>query len=997
MRSEGADPAVLLSRRQLPIVVPGGFSGPCLPKSKGMLRKTKLVGRAFLQSELESARRTSAEGNFLCVVLSGNPGVGKSRLAAETLKRGARTSVTMVARAYPLGETAPMGLWAEAFEGYLRDLPAEEVTRLCGGFLDDLAPLLRSVAAVRGAVPATEPPRARLLQGLAALLGNIAGKAPVQMVLDDLHLADASSWETLHYLARNLYNSPILVVASARVAELDGLPIAREVLAWLERDRILRRLPVPPLQPEAVGELADSFLGTPAPPGLVKWLVDQSRGNVMYALSLLQALVDQGADLDSPHLKSLPEALAGVVKTQLEGLDEAATSTLEVMAVVGQRVEFDELTKLAGRPADRLELLLHKLVRSRLVLEAERGRSLTYEIAHPLIREVIFDSIGPARRRSVHRLVGRALLAAGRLGAAAPHFVRSAGIGDDEAVQALQNAVAQAEEQEAYQEALTILNALVELLPAGDERWLDVVDALSWQADWVLDHRADAHAKLGVEATRQIDRVLDRSGDPARRAAVKFRLASFLGWGTGKLDEAEQRCREAIALFEEAGDRRSVLLASTELAWLASLQGHFAESEDRAVKVMQAAQSSGEVDALIHAGAVKGYQQLAMGVFDAAEAATRQSAELARKAGNDYGWARGLSGLALVVALQGRIPEAISLLEEARRVYPKFVEVVVLEWSAMVSWFAGDFPAVIRYTEQALAANPGGLSRRRGYALPFAAGAGVETGRIVEAEAFSAKARELYGTSTWSFCVDYASWAESQVLAGKDRLDEAGAVLDQAVESMIEMQARPWVAPMVLDRAEIASRTGRRKEAVKAAAELDRIAQEVDREMYRGLADLGRAWALLGKDDPEAAACAERAVKLLSGTGCQAFLARAHDVLGRCLAGANRERAVKELERAALLFEECGASVRKGRTLQTLAGLGTRGRRAAAGARGSRSLTARELEVVRLAQQGMTAKQIGTALFIGPRTVETHLSNAYAKLGINSKMHLIGLDPENPS
>lgn len=981
----------------MPIVLQRGNSDPYLPKTKGMLRKTKLVGRSMLQSELEAVRRASAEGNFRCVMLSGDPGVGKSRLAAEALARGARTGVTLAARAYPLGETAPMGLWAEAFEGYLRGLPADEITRLCDGFLDDLAALLHSVAAVRGSVPSTEPPRLRLLQGLAALLRNICGKAPVQIVLDDVHLADASSWETLHYFARNLSHDPILVIASARAAELDGLRIAREVLAWLEKDRILVRLFVPPLPPQAVGELAESFLGSAPPAALTDWLVEQSRGNAMYALSLLQALVEQGADLDSPHLRSLPDALAGVVKTQLEGLDEAAISTLEVMAVVGQRVEFDELTRLAGRPADRLEVLLHKLVRSRLVVDEERGRSLTYEIAHPLIREVIFENIGTARRRSVHRLVGRALLAAGRLGAAAPHFVRSAGVGDEEAVKALESAIRRAEEQEAYQEALMILNALVELLPRGDARWLDVVDALSWQADWVLDHRADAHAALGVEATRQIDRVLDRSGDPQRRAAVKFRLASFLSWGVGELDEAEQRCLEAISLFDESGDRRSSLLASAELAWLASLQGRFAESAARAARVMEAAKGAGETKPLLEAGAVWAYQQIAMGQFGAAEDACRQGVELARKAGNDYGWARGLSALALVAALQGRIPEAISRLEEARRVYPKFIEAVVLEWSAMVSWFAGDYPAAINFTEQALAANPGGLSRRRGYALPMAAVAAVETGRLAEAEVFASKARELYGTGTWSFCADFTSWGEARVLAGKDRLEEAGAILDPAVKSMLEMQARPWVAPMILDRAEIASLTGRRREAAVAAEELDCIAEQVDRDMYRGLAQLGHAWALLDDQNAQAAAAAEAGTRRLSGTGCQAFLARAYDVLGRSLSGTDREGAVKAFEKAASLFGDCGAVVRKQRTLQALAALGTRGRRAAAGARGRTSLTPREREVVRLAQQGMTAKEIGRTLFIGARTVETHLSNAYAKLGIGSKMHLRGIDPENPA
>lgn len=960
-----------------------------------MLRKTRLVGRVLQQSQLDAVRRASSAGHFRCVVLSGDPGVGKTRLAAEALSRSPRNSIGLVARAYPLGETAPMGLWAEAFEGYLRDLPVGEVARLCGGYLDDLASLLYSVAAVRGSVPDREPPRARLLQGLVALLGNLTRKGPVHILLDDLHLADASSWETLHYLARNLNDSPVLVVASARAAELDSLQIAREVMNWLEKDGILVRLPVPPLEPQAVGELAEAYLESPPSAALVRWLVEQSRGNAMFALSLLQALVDQGADLSSPQLRSLPEALAGVVHNQLEGLDEAAISTLEVMAVVGQRVEFEELTRLAARPADRLEIILHKLVRSRLVVDEERGRSLTYEIAHPLIREVIFDSIGPARRRSVHRMVGRTLASAGRLGAAAPHFVHSAGIEDSEAVEILQNAVRQAEKQEAFREALTILNSLVELLPAGDKRWLNVVDALQWQADWVLDHRADAHAALGLEATRQIDRVLEGSGDPARRAEVKFRLASFLSWGSGELDDAELYCRQALDLFQEAGDERSALHAATELAWVASLQGNFVESANRAVEVIQKARKSGHISPLMHAGAVKGYQQLAMGEFGEAEVMLRQSAELAREAGNEYALARGLSALALNLALQGRIPEALSHLEDARRAYPKYVEAVVQEWSAIVMWFAGDFPAVVRYTEQALAANPGGLSRRRGYALPFAAGAAAETNRAAEAEDFATKARNLYGTRPWSFCCDYASWAEAQVLLLKESREEAAIALEPATLSIFGMHAWPWAAPMELDRAEIACFTGNRTVAEQAARDLDRIAAVVDRDLYRGLAAVAHAWAHLAGGEPAAAvAAAERAVTLLVDTGCQAFLARATEVLGRSLAGIDRARAVANLEQAAAMFDRCGAVVRKEWTLQALASLGTRGRRAAAGARGPESLTAREREVVRLAQQGLTAKEIGRQLFIGSRTVETHLSNAYAKLGISSKMQLMGIPPQ---
>jgi DNA-binding CsgD family transcriptional regulator len=98
---------------------------------------------------------------------------------------------------------------------------------------------------------------------------------------------------------------------------------------------------------------------------------------------------------------------------------------------------------------------------------------------------------------------------------------------------------------------------------------------------------------------------------------------------------------------------------------------------------------------------------------------------------------------------------------------------------------------------------------------------------------------------------------------------------------------------------------------------------------------------------------------------------------------------VSELERAAAIFEEGGGVWRRGRALEALRRLGSAGRRAAAAALGPSSLTRREREVARLAAQGMSAKQISQTLFVGERTVETHLGNVYAKLGVRSKLQLV--------
>src|SRR5262249_56552370 len=123
-------------------------------------------------------------------------------------------------------------------------------------------------------------------------------------------------------------------------------------------------------------------------------------------------------------------------------------------------------------------------------------------------------------------------------------------------VEVLLAAMRQAERREAYREALELQAELVDLLPAGDERWLEVLEAMYARAEWLIDHRAETDAPVAVRALRAIDGLLEGSSEHARRAIVKFRLANFLAWGTGDLDEAQHACRQAHELFIRCGDRR---------------------------------------------------------------------------------------------------------------------------------------------------------------------------------------------------------------------------------------------------------------------------------------------------------------------------------------------------------------------------------------------------------------------------------------------------------
>ncbi|HZQ76099.1 MAG TPA: AAA family ATPase [Acidimicrobiia bacterium] len=968
-----------------PIAHEGATPGP---------RGPRLVGRERELAVLEREFAIAAGGEFRCALLVGDAGVGKTRLARELVTRQLPAVVTLSARAYPLGATTAFGVWIEALERHLRGLDADEVEWACAGVADDLAGLLRSVRAARAprSAPVDEH-RSRLLEAFTVVLSNLARERPLVMLLDDVHLADASSLELLHYLAHGCAGESMLVLATARPAELTERRDATMVLSRLEQDDILRRLPVEPLPADALARLAEEVTGEPAPPVLVGWVEQRSRGNPLYAIGLLRALVEEQADLSAPVLRRLPEGLAERVTGRLRELDEAAQRTMELLAVVGRRVDSRSLVGLSGENADELTDTLDRLVQFRGVTEEEQGHELTYEISHPLVAEAIYQGISAGRRRRLHREVGRRLLAAGRLGEAAPHFVAAADPGDDEAVGVLRDAVAAAEKVESYQEALTILNALVELLPAGDHRWVDVVDALSWEAQWVVNHRADTHAILGIPALRAMDQALAGVGDPARRAAVKFRLASFLGWGAGELDEARRVGGEAELLFEAAGDRRGALLARHEMAWVYLLSGGpeaCRRAEELATGVAHDAEAAGDDPV----------RSRAMGTLAGAMVARCKLAEsdefLARalddeRAGDrPHGRYSAHYYRALALAAQGKAGEAKAALAAADMFAIGFDAGPRLQLQFIVAGLVGDHRWTLdQARERNLIATE--LSRHRALAFAVAGMAAVEVGELDDARRYVSRARSAYGESSWGFQSEFARYAEAALAWREAGPSAAVPTLREAVARLMTMDAWTAAIPPLVDLAELGGRLGRPE--ATAAEGLAAVAERSDMDCHRALLALASGWAAFaGSDRPAAAADAARAVEVLSALDWPFYLGRAWALLG--LTTADRDQAVGALRSAAGIFDTTGSLARRAEVLDALGRLGSAGKRAAAVASGPASLTSREREVAALAAAGLSANEIGERLFIGKRTVESHLARAYAKLGVRSKVDLVRRGPE---
>ncbi|TMD00503.1 MAG: hypothetical protein E6J03_12035 [Chloroflexi bacterium] len=917
---------------------------------------------------------------------AGDPGAGKTRLAEESLARHAAASTTLTARARPLSTVASFGVWAEAFEEHLRQLPPEEVAALCGGFLDDLAGLLRSVAGVRRAIPDREPPRIRFLESLGALLTNLARRRPVVLFLDDMHLADASSWEVLEYLALHFPRTPALVVAAVRPGELSDQPLAVRVLLDLEQQEVLRRIDVETLGEEAVELLAEDVLGRTVGKDVLDWVSERSRGNTLFAVGLLRALRDEGG-VPRPGLRVLPEELAERVRARVGLLDASAQRVLEVLAVAGGRVALGELVRFSGRPLEELAPAVRRLTRTRLVTEDQRGNRVAYEVAHPVIAETIYGDIGGATRFALHRQVGRALLIAGHLGEAALHFARSADSGDDEAIAVLRDALRQAEERGGFREALKILGALADILPPGDHRWLDVADTLD-EGEWVVDHRADADTRSAVAALREIDAVLAAGSGPAVRAIVKSRLTSFLSWGTGQLEEAAVAAEEAIRLYQAAGKPTQGRLATLELAYVRGLGGDLPALEAGARRVLAEAELAGDEHAAIQALGVTGTAAFYQGRFAEAVDALSRSVEMARRAGKLYRVTWGLMSLGWARGYEGHLEDSLVAFADAKSV-PGWRDSNVLELESLVRWFACDYAGSLACAREAVMLNPGGLSRRRATGLCSAALSAVEIDQLDEARRDVAAAGRIYGDRHWFVASGIAHHAAGVLAWREGRLMDAVTALRRGSDSLTGMGAMVFATPVLVDLAEVAVEAGVPAQAEAAAASLERIAAIADRDLFGALATLGMAWALIGRGQTAQGEAAAREVEgLLPERGYGTWRGRALVACARAQASRCGSGELRALADAATAFEACGALWRRDRVVESLRARGREGLRAADAVRGAEGITVRELQVARLAAQRLTAKEIGDRLFISRRTVEAHLARVYVKLGVASKGEL---------
>jgi DNA-binding CsgD family transcriptional regulator len=895
--------------------------------------------------------------------IEGPAGIGKSCLLAETRRIAASDGITVLAaRGSELEREFPYGVVRQLFEPSLTD--PELRVRGFAGAATAAAPIFE--APLDGAGAADDAGFATL-HGLYWLTLNVSAEQPLLLAIDDLHWCDRPSLRFLAYLVRRLEELPVLVAATARPGET-GADAA--LLAEIAADRLTASVRPGPLSEPAVTRLIEDRLGTAPDGAFVAACHSATGGNPLLLHELLKAVRAENVEPRAGNADAIrelgPRAASRAVLLRLARLPEAATKVARAIAVLGDGADLWAVAELVG---------LEERETAEATAELARAEILRQEpplgFVHPLVRDAVYLEL-PAGARELEHTRAAELLQRGGATAEqiAAHLLFIARCGSGWAADVLVDAARSGAHKGAAETSVALLTrALAE--PLDGERRAQVLFELG-------------HAELHTQAFSALPHLreaYETLADPRQRAETATSLSRALAF-TGAPDEAMALARGAAAGLPDSLEDERFALEAVELMSVVFGASRPRELE-RLERYREGAPGSGPGARMLAAAAAYQWSN-AGGSADQCAALAREALSDPLLIERDHGLFWVAANVVLVYADDAR---ALDVWEAARREAHRrgslFGFLTVNLWGGWTNLRWGNLGEAEEML--AAAAEETQLWSPQVGIVEWPAAILCET-RVERGDLAGARSAldAAHGFSPRSHGADFWRGSRAELLLHEGRLDEALVACDEYCEHLDE-RANPSPHPWRSFRAVILDRLGRTGEA------LDLVRDEVEVARRWGAPGAtGRALRRLGELERENGLDHLReAVDVLEGSVSRLQLAKAHFALGHRLRLARRPTEAREpLGRALELATVSGAGPLAERSRAELHATGARLRREALS--GAGALTASEKRVAELAAAGGTNREIAQELFVTPKTVEVHLSNAYRKLGIRGRRELVG-------
>lgn len=753
---------------------------------------TSMVGRDGPLRELRAALDLAVSGPASVVTVSGEAGIGKTRLVEEALHAPPGDPLVVWGRCWETDGAPAYWPWEQALTALAEALPGDGADVLLTGRAAPAALLLPSHdRAVTLPTGAPDVARTRLHEAVVALLSAVSTTRPVVVVLEDMQWADAESVELAEHVALAVRSARLALVVTVR----DPDPAATDVLGALARAPRERRLALSGLDVDEVGELVARRIGAPVDPGVAEALRARTEGNPFY-LDELTRLLGEERQASGRADVPVPSGVRAVLERRLRRLPDAEREVLETASVIGRSFPVGVLAEVLDRPRFDVAGVLDRAVTSGLLApELARGEQ---RFAHALVQETIAASLGPQRRNALHARVAVVLEAHGAAGearvAALAHHHHEAGAAGDPAagVTWLLRAAADAEARLALREAERLTRqalGLVELLPAA--------------------HRSSPELE------------------------VRVRLGSLVTLRSGYNDvEVAEHRRTALALAEEVGATQHLLSALWGTWGNALVSGDLPAALTACERLAAGADRTGDPLLALAARAALGQTQWHQGRFGDAAAVLEQAALLADAEGDDLPLdlflqhpgvqARGWWSVAL--ALRGEVDASDQVAADATAVAERLDHPFTRTYTDILEglrllWLHRPVGAAERSARALAAAQEHGFVQLAAFALVPAGGAAARLGDPVAGESLLRQALAAFGSLPSGHMFGHLMLgllAEARLLAGDP--DDALDLVDRAIEDSARTGESFHLVELHLLRARVQTQRGYDDDADLAAA-----------------------------------------------------------------------------------------------------------------------------------------------------------------------------------
>jgi len=934
------------------------------------------------------------------VAVTGEAGVGKTRLVEELQRRHAGDTTFLCGRAFQATATTPYAVWVDALEQHLRSLPRRELLHVlpAGSDLPRLFPACQHLALEPVTPPAGDigAEQVRLFGQMGTMLSRIAGDRHLVVVLDNLQWADTSSVELLHAVVRALDDCRILIMGVYRGDDLRPGSSLNVCVESLLRLGLAECLTVPPLTVASTGSILEEETGRGWSAGVVHQLHHLTQGNAFFVREFGKHAAARGQS-EPPAwttIEDIPGTVQALLNERLRELDESCRRVLAFAAAFEAPIGYRLLLALTGFDEERLLDATDRLCELRLLTEIVDGREVSYEFHKPLVQAAVYRGMGVARRQFLHRVIAaeamrgeghdaatiaRHLIAgavAGRQHDALPYLLRAA----DDAVSVFGN-----------HEAISLLDSALQLARTHGES-----QTLLPRIHLDL---GESFKRLGrfTEAIASWTQALP-SAD-ARLAATLRRCIARTNWQAGHEKEAMRVVEDGIARLAEAAATEEAAFLRQEYALSLARQGRLQEALDEAARAMALVDDERhpEVVARIHIVIclAHGYR----GDLRSAIQAIRKSLALCEDL--PYPGAAFLAHYTMAGLL--RYEGDLSVFEQhcdaCMRIAERMHSVALASWAQSIRieryTFEGRVHEAIELGKRALTLDQ---TTGQGAVLPrthaFLAVAYRVAGDLAKARNHLDESKrlvaeleknELRVAVVQTCCEVFLEFHEGRF----EKVLELFASLRDSLTRPVPITfyaLHPHALPLA---AEAAARLGRQEEAQQLLDELQILRKGSACPFESPVLQARGLLRIVEQDLDGAKRDLGRAADGWEANRRPFDAARARVALAEVLAAEGAgDLAAAQLNAAGGLYAGLGATRDAAAVAQRLRQSGRRPLFGQAKKAAGQPVSNREGEVIALVAHGKSNKQIASELFLSELTIETHVKNILRKLGFTSRTQI---------